>query len=343
MTSMSGDQKLVDLIQLVQAGSDAWNEWRQNNPTTLADLRGAPLRGCQLQSARLHDVNFAGADLSSSNLRGADLRRSDLRGALLTDSDLRKADFRSAVLADVTGGIGNSVIDITNADFTEAVFGWTLIGDIYLNRMIGIGQIRHAGPSYLSTSTLEFTVDEISRSGTFRTDIEVFLRGAGVALEAFEQFERGLRSHAFCSAFISYSHTDRNFATWLLEELQRRGIRCWLDDKNMLPGDNILDKMAEAIGSHDKILVCCSKASLESWWVKDEIHKVLEIERHVPRTHRIIPLLLDDYLLDTWEDGLAANLRSRRAADFRQVSGRQEQLESLIDALKKSDAVSSPG
>jgi uncharacterized protein YjbI with pentapeptide repeats len=74
------------------------------------------------------------------------VRRSDLRGALLTDSDLRKADLRSAVLADVTGGIGNAVIDITDADFTEAVFGWTLIGDIYLNRMIGIGQIRHAGP-----------------------------------------------------------------------------------------------------------------------------------------------------------------------------------------------------
>ncbi len=30
----------------------------------------------------------------------------------------------------------------------------------------------------------------------------------------------------------------------------------------------------------------------------------------------IIPLLVDRYLLDGWEDGLAADLRSRLAADF---------------------------
>lgn len=30
----------------------------------------------------------------------------------------------------------------------------------------------------------------------------------------------------------------------------------------------------------------------------------------------IIPLMVDRYLLDVWEDGLAADLRSRLAADF---------------------------
>jgi TIR domain/Pentapeptide repeats (8 copies) len=230
----------------------------------MPDLRGASLRNCHLGGALLNDVILAGADLSFSDLRRADLKRSDLRGVLLTGSDLRQADLGSVVLADIVDGIGNSVVDITNADFTEAIFGWTLVGDIFLNRMIGIGQIRHAGPSYLSTSTLEFTVAEIAQSGTFRTDIEAFLRGAGVLLDSFSQFEQSLRSHAFYSAFISYSHADQGFATWLHAELQTRGIRCWLDEKNMRPGERILDAVAKAIGSHDKILLCCSRSSLES-------------------------------------------------------------------------------
>src|SRR5205814_1369243 len=103
-------------------------------------------------------------DLSFADLRGADLKRADLRGALLTGADLRQADLRSAVMADIHGAPGNSVIDITDADFTGAIFGWTVIGDIYLNRITGIGQIRHLGPSYIAMSTLEFTVDEIEKS-----------------------------------------------------------------------------------------------------------------------------------------------------------------------------------
>ncbi len=45
---------------------------------------------------------------------------------------------------------------------------------------------------------------------------------------------------------------------------------------------------------------------------RDEIRRVQERERR----DIIIPLMVDRYLLDGWEDGLAADLRSRLAADF---------------------------
>ena len=135
--------------EMADASTEDWNRWRIENPDVLVDLRGAVLRNHKFAGALLHDVNLSGADLSSSDLRGADLKRADLRGVLLTGADLRQADLRSAVLADIVGGVGNSTVDITDADFTEANFGWTMIGDIYLNRMTGIGQVRHSGPSYL--------------------------------------------------------------------------------------------------------------------------------------------------------------------------------------------------
>jgi hypothetical protein len=334
----SNDAK-ADASRIVSSGIETWNRWRKDNPSLLPDLRGAALSNLQLRGAQLHDAILAGANLSFADLRGADLSRADLRGVLLTGADLRNADLRSAVLADVVGGLGNSVVDITDADFSGALFGWTIIGDIYLNRITGIGRIRHKGPSYISTSTLEFTAHEVAKTGVIRTDVETFLRGAGILLDSFKQFEESLRSHAFSSAFISYSHADKEFAGWLHRKLEGKGVRCWLDEKNMTPGERILDAVGTAISSHDKIILCCSKSSLESWWVQDEVRKVHELERQDPsNTLRIIPILLDGYLLESWSGGLAADLRSRLGLDFRNWNTQSDwdvQMGKLLEALKK--------
>ncbi|MBF6341257.1 toll/interleukin-1 receptor domain-containing protein [Nocardia abscessus] len=307
----------VQHSDILAAGVDRWNQWRQNNPTMLPDLRGANLRGSVLTGAQLSDAVLIGADLSDTDLCGAYLSRADLRGALLTRADLRDADLRGAVLTDVIAGPGNAMVDITDADFTGANFGWTVIGDVYLNRMIGVGRIRHSGPSYISTSTLEFTTTELFPHGMTRTDVEAFLLGAGVLLDAFKRFGESSLSHPFHSAFISYSHSDKEFAKRMHTTLESNGIRCWLDEKNMKPGERILDAVDTAISSHDRLILCCSETSLQSWWVHDEIRKVIEIERRASTDLKIIPLLLDNYLIEKWTDGLASDLRSRLAVDFR--------------------------
>jgi hypothetical protein len=327
----------VNQSEIVALGTEAWNRWRSENPSLLPDLRGAALRNQQLCGARFDGAILVGADFSFADLREADLSRADLRGALLTGADLRNADLRSAVLGDLVGWAGNSVVDITDADFTGALFGWTIVGDIYLNRITGIGRIHHSGPSYISTSTLEFTARELEATGVIRTDVEAFLRSAGVLTDFLKQFEKSVRSHPFYSAFISYSHADKEFAGWLQQKLEGRGIRCWLDDKNLIAGEIILDAIGNAISSHDRILLCCSKSSLQSWWVKDEVRKVQELERHPTTEHKIIPLLLDEYL-KSWNDGLASDLRSRLGLDFKSWatgSGCNVQLEKLFRALKR--------
>lgn len=293
----------------------------------------------KLRGARLHDAILTGADLSFADLQGADFSRADLRGVQLTGADLRNADLRGAVLADVVGGLGNAIVDITDADFTGALFGWTMVGHIYLNRIMGIGQIRHAGPSYIATSTLEFTAHEVAKSGVIRTDVETFLRGAGILLDSFKQFEESLRSHAFYSVFISYSHADKEFAGRLHQKLEGHGIRCWLDEKNMIAGERILDAVGKAITSHERILLCCSQSSLESWWVQDEVRKVMEIERQSKAGLRIIPILLDDYLVESWNDGLAADLRSRLGLNFKNWNSQSDWgagVRRLLEALKKN-------
>jgi hypothetical protein len=50
-----------------------------------------------------------------------------------------------------------------------------------------------------------------------------------------------------CSCFISYSHADKSFARRLRDQLQGRGIRCWLDEKQILPGDDIYEQVDHGI------------------------------------------------------------------------------------------------
>ena len=44
----------------------------------------------------------------------------------------------------------------------------------------------------------------------------------------------------FYACFISYNHTDKSFARRLHDQLQRRGIRYWLDEHQLLAAGHLL-------------------------------------------------------------------------------------------------------
>ena len=281
-----------------------------------ADLHGANLQRADLGFATLNDATLNSAnlivtDLNGANLTGANLRDANLNGADLTSANLRVANLTGANLAfaNLTDA------DLILANLSGADFGWTVIGNVDLSLIQGLTKVRHKGPSEIATSTLERTAVALAKDASRRGEVEAFLRGAGVPESIMAAFAlMSANPNKFCSCFISYSHTDSAFAHRLYDQVQARGIRCWLDDHDLKPGDRILDVVDDAIRLHDKILLCCSNASLESWWVKDEIRKAQARERNEDRLI-IIPLNLDGYLFE-WEDGLAEDIRTRLAADF---------------------------
>jgi hypothetical protein len=144
---------------------------------------------------------------------------------------------------------------------------------------------------------------------------------------------------------VTIIHTYKSFARRLHDQLQAHGIRCWLDEHQMLPSDDIYEEIDRGIWFWDKVLLCCSRASLTSWWVDSEINKAFEKERQMMQERgrkvlALIPLNLDSFLFQ-WMSGKAEEVKSRLAADFtgwkRSNRRFEREFERVVRALRSYD------
>ena len=59
---------------LLQAGTETWNKWRQENPEIIPDLSNGDWQKINCPRANLIEANIQGAYLQGANLQGANLR-----------------------------------------------------------------------------------------------------------------------------------------------------------------------------------------------------------------------------------------------------------------------------
>ena len=340
-----------------------------------AKLIGTNLCQASLFKAKLGRVIAIGADLSRTDLTKASLgsaqllgdyvtkpgskhtsfRELDLTGARLFGSILADAKLRNVNLsgADLSGSfLIRTTLDklnVIDAKFDYATCGFSFFGDTDLSCAVGLPTVRHLGPSTVGIDTLQRSKGKTP---------EAFLRGCGLSdweIAAVQMYGDPLTSEKvtsigyqiinarlgspiqFFSAFISYSHADKEFVRRLHDGLQEKGIRCWLDEHQLLPGDDIHESVDRGLRLWDKVLLCASKNSLTSWWVDNEINTAFAKEQQLMKERgqkvlSLIPLNLDGYLFD-WKNGKAEQVRSRLAADF-QNSDFDTQVDKIIRVLR---------
>jgi hypothetical protein len=96
--------------------------------------------------------------------------------------------------------------------------------------------------------------------------------------------------------FLCHSSNDKPQVRKLYKKLTNDGIDVWLDEENLIPGQDWEYEISKAIDSSDAIVVCLSKGSLtKEGFVQKEITFALDKAQEKPEgVIFIIPALFDD-------------------------------------------------
>ena len=107
-----------------------------------------------------------------------------------------------------------------------------------------------------------------------------------------EQGPQGSEQHPetdVFDVFLSYNRNDRRVVHRLARELEGRGLRVWLDEAQLFPGDRWQEKLGDALGKAQAVAVLIGEGGFGRWH-KQEADVALQEE--CQRRARIIPVLL---------------------------------------------------
>ena len=132
--------------------------------------------------------------------------------------------------------------------------------------------------------------------------------------------------------FLCHSSADKAFVRRLRRDVERSGVRCWLDETEMKVGDSIREKIEKGIQESDFLAIVLSAASVESPWLQKELDAAF-IRQTRERGAFILPVVLEECQIPTLISGL-------KYADFRTDYG--SGLEALLAALGSPPAEHPP-
>jgi predicted nucleotide-binding protein len=118
-----------------------------------------------------------------------------------------------------------------------------------------------------------------------------------------------LESHPM-RVFVSYSRTDQHFARRLVSDLPHQ-VEVWIDEAQILVGDSLTDRIADAIQDAEFIIAILSSQSVQSRWVREELRQA-ETRRMLGHKMTILPVLISDCELPPFLQGRLSFVSRRR-------------------------------
>ena len=308
-----------------------------------ADLSSADLQGTMFLDATLHD-----ATLRNIKLKNARFSMDDLTNANLENADLQAVHFEDTKLSGCRLVHANLVDAVfNNTDLYGAAFGDSKLGNtIFMNTYLGplcdaVPSVRHSAPSVVDIRSIIRSIacptlpDFLLRTGMPHVLVEYMI---GCARSLAPQGTFGMLQ----STFISYGGPDTDFAQKLNDALLKNGVTTFFFAKDAIPGRKLHRTMRDGVNSHDRVILICSKASLDRPGVVNEITETLQREARDGGKEYLIPITLDDHVFSGWkpdDPGVAQAIRDRVVADFRGADTDKGVFDAgvlkLIGALKK--------
>lgn len=280
------------------------------------DLRGLQLEAADLRGALFEGANLAGADLRGANLELADFLGADLQGANLSGANLRMASLIRTDLSQTCLGnadlsyvhFGHAYLrytDLRGTITTRACIAYTTLVGVDIGSLTEEVTVQHLGPSAIDFSTV---VASVRSPG-----LQQFLMSAGLPGDLAEKFVESGRRQWFGAkspraTYVVSGRTDMSIANSLVWALYENGV----------PASVVSGRIRHT--STDRVIVICSKPSLENHAFVGRIDKLLTLEAQHAGMGIAIPVALDDHVFAGWKPqdaNLAVALRGRVIADFR--------------------------
>ena len=93
--------------------------------------------------------------------------------------------------------------------------------------------------------------------------------------------------------FLSYSSNDKTWVSELAEDLNLCGVDVWFDAWELRVGDDLHERISDAVEKSKFVAVVVTKHFSESKWIRGEVHQALSREKGGNCTV-VLPLLAQD-------------------------------------------------
>lgn len=134
--------------------------------------------------------------------------------------------------------------------------------------------------------------------------------------------------------FLSYNRVDKPLATRIVQPLQGRGLRVWIDTSEIEPAERWIEELENGLSASRMYAVVVTRHAFKSRWVRREYYAALALNDSDP-TVELVALIAEPVELPLF-------LRQRQYIDFRDPQTFDQSVEALA-RLAKSRAAPPPG
>jgi SIR2-like protein/TIR domain-containing protein len=207
-------------------------------------------------------------------------------------------------------GFGGSDPDLENVlDRLAAIYSRTLDRHFIL---VPAGKFNTTAKRRLALDRRLEVIDYLPDSS--HSQVVAFLRELRrQASRSATEVSRLARTSAGLKIFISYSMQDAEAVTRLSGVLRDQGYVSWMAGADLLPGDELRQRISEALSSADVVMIVFSPHSIESPWVRYETD--FAIVREIEKRTVVMPVVIGDVMPPVFlRDRLFLRLRPDFAA-----------------------------